>query len=355
MRKPEEQSLEQTEINQYAYHRLLKAQTIVTSLFKHDDQSISKILAFKNEGYINLCVLPDKSQSNPVSADQRRAMFQNRPKKPLNTPNPRPEWTITETQQKMLAPPTKEAGWKFHISIAQDPGNLEDAWSALVPILLKYKIGQTKIVNSENQQVANKVITVYTFNGGPKIDDWGPFLKDVELAFIKCGVKASEQIYEYHVTGSNYIYYRNDAGHNGEYIKDEYHLLYRVADQIPLSAAQLSKLARELQETQNAVGCVIKVRDSEDCCLHLYFDNKLTTKEFNVNLLETLENPNQHQLITVSPLTNRDAYIDLVVPQLGKAIPSTNNVTKQDDPFRNIDHTLLMHESTSQSMTPAMK
>ncbi len=338
MLKRDEQILQQNELNQFTYKDLVSVRTQRSVLFKHEDQSINRVMQFDSGGYVSLSVIPqEKTESTKPSAQDRRAMFQNRPKNP--SPGNRPQWTVTPAQQNKDQPMIKEAGWKFHLSIAQDHENIEKAWNILVPILLKHKVGQAKVVKPESTSEANKVIAVYTFNGGPKLDQWEPFLKDVESAFRENTVTPGGNIFEHKIEGSDYIYYRNDAGPDGKYVADEYNFLYRVVDKIPISESQIEKIGGELKENQGVVGCIVKLRDSDNCCLYIKDNDRWITQKFDVGLLKNLEDPNTPKQLKISPINNRSAYIALVVPQLNRAIPDTNNVTKDQNPFRGIDFT----------------
>ncbi len=338
MQKKDEQILQQSEVSQFTYKKIVKAQGQNNIIFKHDDQSINKALQFDSGGYVSLSIITyEKSEATKPSGQDRRAMFQNRPKPPPQDLD-RPQWTVTAAQQKKETSLIKEAGWKFHLSIAQDPENVEKAWDTLVPILLKHKVGQAKVVKPEYPSEASKVIAVYTFNGGPKLDQWEPFLKDVESAFRECKVAPGEKIFEHKIEGSEYIYYRNDAGPDGKYVADEYKFSYQIVDKIPISESEMSKLEGRLKENQNLVGCIVKLRDSDSCCLYLKDNGKWHTQNFDARHLRNLENPNQSQEIAISPVRNRPAYLELVVPQLNnKVIPDTNNVTKEPNPFKSID------------------
>jgi len=216
-----------------------------------------------------------------------------------------------------------------------------------VPILLKHKVGETKIVKDELIQDAAKVITVYTFNGGPELDQWEPFLREVESRFKELGIIPGREIFENHITGSDYIYYRNDAGPNGEYVEDKYNFIYRVVDMAPVSESTMSELAEELKQTPNTVGIITKLVDSDICFCHLRAQNNWVSKEFKIDLLKNIENPNKPQMFTVSPVSNREFYLQLVVPELNRAVPSTNNITKAPDPFSTIDFTQSLRLSKS--------
>lgn len=323
MKQQENEIIDQKDVNQFTYENIMQKGMIHPILFRHTDQSINKAMIFTSGGYVSLSVVPNK----PVEASgaDRRAQFRNRAKQTL----PAQAWTHLHQP--------KEAGWKFHISIDQDPANLEKAWGALVPILLKYKIGHTKIVHQDKYQEASKVITVYTFSGGPQIDQWMPFVRDVELAFREKEIRPGEKIFEYEIAGSQYIYYRNDAGHKGEYVEDEYSFLYKVVDQIPISKEHELVLAQELKENPINVGCILKLKGQDICCIYVKDGEMWDKQEFNSNMLRNLENPNANQRIIVAPILNRPAYIELVVPRLDRTIPSTNNVTKEPLPFKDID------------------
>lgn len=338
MRQRNEPIAQKIAEDRLTYNEIMKPHSLRILIFRHDDQSTNKTLVHKKGGYATLLVYPDTQKES----------LQNMPKQvDQSVIGPRQQWAqskikhqISDATQAVSNEP-KEAGWKFHLSVAQDEKkeNLKKAWNALVPILLKYKVGETKIVKDELVQDANKAITVYTFNGGPKLDQWEPFLKEVESAFKEHGVVPGEEIYENHVTGSEYIYYRNDAGPNGEYVEDKYDFLYRVVDQIPISESKMLEFAAELKQTPNAVGIITKLKDSDTCFCHLRVGNDWISKEFKLDLLKNIENPNKPQLASISPLANREAYLELVVPELNIAISSTNNISKTPDPFSTIDFT----------------
>ncbi len=339
MQKPNESITQQTAEARLTYRVMMGPQSSGCFPFKHEDQSTNKALVHKKGGYVTLLVYPDTQKET----------LQNMPKQAdPSVTGPRQQWARSRIKQPISDAP-KEAGWKFHLSVAQDDRkeNLEKAWDALVPILLKHKVGETKIVKHELVQDASKVLTVYTFNGGPKLDEWEPFLKEVESAFKERGVVRGEEIYENHVTGSDYIYYRNDAGPNGEYVEDKYDFLYRVVDQIPISESKISELAAELKQTPNAVGIITKLKDSDTCVCHLRVGNDWGSKEFKLDLLKNIEDPSKPQLASLSPVANREAYLKLVVPELNKAIPSTNNQAKAPDPFSTIDVTPSFGQSKS--------
>ncbi len=323
MKQDDEQILEQNDVNQFTYKNIMREGVPDPILFRHSDQSVNKILVYASGGYVSLSVIPNKPQN--ISGSDRRAMFKNRIKPIV----PAQQWT------QMNQP--KEAGWKFRLSIAQDAANLEKAWNTLLPILLKYKVGQTKIVHQKNEQEASKVITVYTFSGGPKLDQWGPFLKDVELAFRENGIRPGEKIFEYQVKGSHYFYYRNDADKSGKYLRDEYCFLYKLVDQIPITNEKETEFARELKENPNNLGCIVNLKGTDKCCLYVKNGDLWDRQEFNITLLKDIENRDLNHRIIIAPIENRPAYLELIVPRLDKTILSTNNVTKEPLPFKDVD------------------
>lgn len=73
------------------------------------------------------------------------------------------------------------------------------------------------------------------------------------------------------------------------------------------------------------------------------------SEAFNVNELKDLQQRDQPQRVIISLLINRDAYIKLVVPQLNKTIPSTNNITNAPDPFNKINIVKLLEASKTGS------
>lgn len=337
MQLKDEKIIQQSEVHQFTYSKIVEARGQRTIVFKHDDQSTHKALQFDSGGYVSFSIIPfEKAEPTKVSGDARRAMFQNRPKISQQDQD-RPQWTVTTSQRTIEPPKIREAGWKFHFSIAQDSNNVEKAWDVLVPILLKHKVGQSKVIKPEHHSEASKVIAVYTFNGGPKLDQWEPFLAEVESAFKEQQINPGEKIYEHKIEGSDYIYYRNDAGIDGKYVADEYKFSYKVFDKIPISRLDLSKIEDELKESQSLVGCIVKPRDDDMCCLYIKDNNKWHIQEFDVRQLRNLENSNLPQQVIISPINNRPAYLELVVPQLNKTIPDTNNTTKDPDPFKAIN------------------
>lgn len=323
MKQQKKEAIDLKDVNQFAYKNIMREVLPEPILCRHSDQSHVKVFVNMIGGYRGLLIVPDEVQK-PSGAD-RRLLFQQRSKPSA----PAQQWTQIHK--------AREAGWKFHLSISQDVDNLEKAWNILVPILLKYKVGETKIVHEKNQQEASKAITVYTFSGGPKLDQWCPFIKEVESAFRENSIRPGEKIYEYEITGSNYFYYRNDADHRGEYVRDEYNFQFRVVDQIPISLKDELDFHRELTENKDIVGCIVKVKGHESCCLYVKNGDKLDKQEFSSNLLVNLENLDHDHRITIAPILNRPAYLQLVVSRLDHTIPSTNNVTKEALPFKDID------------------
>lgn len=339
-----ESIVDQKDLNQFNYQNILQPRSTQPVIFKHEDNTTNKVIVFNSGGYISLSVIPHQTHEKKPTAHDRRALFQNRP---LQKPKPVGLDWIQEAQQKIQKP--KEAGWKFHFSIDQTLENVQKAWDVLVPILINYKVGQTKIVKPENNQIANKIITVYTFNGGPPLDQWDSFLRDTELAFKEAGVVPGGPIYEDRIEGSDYIYYRNDADENGEYVEDAYNFLYKVVDQIPPSDLIMSEIGAELKQSKNVVGCIIKLKNDEDCSLYVRRNDDWVSQVFNVHELKDLQQKDQPQRVTISPIINRDAYIKLLVPQLNKTIPSTNNVINAPDPFKKIDMIKLLEPSKTRS------
>lgn len=110
-----------------------------------------------------------------------------------------------------------------------------------------------------------------------------------------------------------------------------------MVDQIPLSKEQELKFASELKENPNNVGCIVKLKGSDVCCLYVKDRDGWDRQEFNIVLLKNIENPDQDHRISVAPILNRPAYLELVVPRLERTILSTNNVTKEQLPFKDID------------------
>jgi hypothetical protein len=328
---------------QFAYDRLKEPRTLRPVSFQHSDNSKCRAFIFEppdGPAYFALSVVLVKSQSENTSVeDRRKSMLNNRHKPTI------PAGTWAQPKQK-----SNNAGWKFHLSIAQEGDNVKNAWDALVPILLKHKVGETKIVKPGIAQDANKVITVYTFNGGPKLHEWESFLKDVELAFREHEIASGDQIFEHHVKGSDYIYYRNDGGKSGEYVPDEYNFMYKVVDKIPPTEEERLKFADQLKQNENAVGYIVKSKDSDICLLQLKTDSSWLPMEFNVSQLKDVKELGQDKLITISPVTNRAAYLELVVPKLNKGIPSTDNISGAEDPFVNVDLTPSMDKGTSRKM-----
>lgn len=319
---------------QFSYDKLANARSAGTVVFKHHDHTINRAFLFTppESGYIALSVLKGQPQSTTVSGDQRRlAMLNNRSKTNL----PVQQWAQPQQNIQQL----EKAGWKFHLSVAQEGDNVKNAWGALVPILLKYKIGETKIVKPGITQDANKVITVYTFSGGPKLNEWEPFVDEVESAFRERNIIPGGQIYEHKVQGSDYIYYRNDKGQNGVYVPDEYKFLLRVVDKIPISEEQRLMFADELNKDEKFVGCIVKSKEGDQCLLQVKTDNSGLPQEFKASLLEDIEDLRDDKVITVSPINNRAAYLALVVPRLDKGIPSTDNKIGAEDPFEKISLT----------------
>ncbi|MDQ2994759.1 MAG: hypothetical protein M3R00_07450 [Pseudomonadota bacterium] len=340
MKLQSEQIIELAKITQFSYHEIMRIDAEKYVLFKHDDSSVNKAWPSDSGGYVSLFVIPYQSQQGKPSAQDRRAMYQYRPKASDKLIQNLPQWAAP----KQII---REAGWKFHISISQNGENVSKAWNILVPILLKYKIGQTKVVKPENHQAANKIITVYTFSGGPALDQWASFLKDTEKAFRENGIIPGEAIYENHVTGSHYFYYRNDADPSGKYVADEYNFLYRVVDHIPVSETDMAKFEGESEQTEKISGFIIKLKGSDYCYLHTQSALGSLAQDFNIRLLDNIENSDQSQHVTISPISNRSAYVNLVVPHLDITIPSTNNVSKQRDPFESIDLTHQLAHSTA--------
>lgn len=127
---------------------------------------------------------------------------------------------IHQKRQALASETSQEAGWKFHLSIEQSEENKEKAWNALMPLLLQYHVGEAKITQPGAHTDENKVITIYTFKGGPAQDQWADFVQDVEKAFGQGGIMPGEPVKESNITGSDFFYYRNDKGHNGEYVKN---------------------------------------------------------------------------------------------------------------------------------------
>lgn len=146
---------------QFTYDRLEKGRLAGTVVFKHDDQTINRAFLFTppESDYIAFSVLEGRSQSTDVSGDRRKAaMLQNRRQPLSKQPLPAVQWA----QPHQNIQESKVASWKFHLSVAQEGDNVKNAWETLLPILLKYKIGETKIVKPGIIQDANKVITVNT-------------------------------------------------------------------------------------------------------------------------------------------------------------------------------------------------
>lgn len=325
MERRDEVVLAQDIVDHYSYKNIMQLPMPKEKVFQHDDGSANKVLVFASGGYISLSVVPNEQKK--ASGTDRKLLFQHRSKATM----PAQQWTQVHKP--------KEAGWKFHISIAQNPVNLEKAWDALVPILLKYKIGQTKIVHQDNQQDASKVITVYTFSGGPNLDQWEPFVRDVESAFKENEIRPGEKIFEYEIKGSQYFYYRNDADHNGDYVRDEYNFLYKVVSQIPVPKEQELLFSEKLTENPKNVGYIVKLKESDECCLYVKNGDEWDRERFDISLLNNIEAPNQDQQLVLAPIKNRQAYLEVVAPRLDQTLPSTNNVTNEPLPFKDIDLT----------------
>jgi hypothetical protein len=110
--------------------------------------------------------------------------------------------------------------WKIHASLArvaavpdmadasQVTGNIEKAWDAAVPILMKYGVNQAKFIDADHAvagfknearnpdpEQSKKTLTIYY---GPhdhlNPDMWSKMLSEIETAWQKAGVKSGDEI-----------------------------------------------------------------------------------------------------------------------------------------------------------------
>lgn len=148
-------------IQLFTYAKLQGKRPMQTVNFEHPDGNSYDACLHATGGYFQLDVARAGQKSKPTPEDRRK----------------------TWVKQGMKNQENKDCGWKFHITIAQDSANIQKAWDILLSIALQHKVGAFKIVQPGLEPVDNKVFTVYTFRGGPPLDKWDSFLKDVESEF----------------------------------------------------------------------------------------------------------------------------------------------------------------------------
>lgn len=125
-------------------------------------------------------------------------------------------------------------GWKFHISINDNRGkldNLAKAWDLIKDILIKHKVQAFKVVipnalfaeGDEKKQQYGKQITIHQYQDerANQPDFWQKVLQEIEsqlqLANIEPDPNANKN-HDFNIEGSRYISYRNDAQMSHPYL-----------------------------------------------------------------------------------------------------------------------------------------
>lgn len=109
-----------------------------------------------------------------------------------------------------------EGGWKFHISLLENPENLKKAWDIVKDILINYRIACFKVVKNPaiplDIETQGKEITIYACADPQKdIKEWREILRLITIKFVAEGVKPGYQAYGcIPVSSSPFFTYRND-------------------------------------------------------------------------------------------------------------------------------------------------
>jgi len=109
-----------------------------------------------------------------------------------------------------------EGGWKFHISLDEDPENLKKAWNIIKDILIDYRVASAKILKKDAELdfiSQGKEITIYACADPQKsLKEWQKILTRITEEFVANNIKPGYRCYgDDIVPGSSYITYRNDA------------------------------------------------------------------------------------------------------------------------------------------------
>lgn len=182
-----------------------------------------------------------QSPSVAPPIDRRAAFAASRAKKDAPTPS-----TSSFGAKSTLKNTSPDNGWKFHLSIEQSEANKAKAWDALVPLLAEYKVGEAKITEPNVTTPSNKVITIYTFKGGPELDNWDAFIQKAEQALTDSSVKPGPPIDENQINGSRYCYYRNDTGQDGKYTTENSHIKNDHFEKISVQPSHDSSMSNRL-------------------------------------------------------------------------------------------------------------
>ncbi|WP_238231100.1 5'-3' exonuclease [Methylobacterium hispanicum] len=113
-------------------------------------------------------------------------------------------------------------GWKIHVSV--DPGQVAEAWDALLPIAAEARL-QAKVAGPSllarlgdpaNRQ-AGKTLVLYA-ETAPDVGRWRAILARVEEALDKAGVAPGPRVAgDRPISGSSYLQRRADRGRDGRY------------------------------------------------------------------------------------------------------------------------------------------
>lgn len=124
----------------------------------------------------------------------------------------------------------KQTGWKLHVSIDND--HMQRAYKIIADTLMEAGVGAFKVAapdaalafNNPADRQAGKMVTIYDFEKGP---DLQPVMQELERRLdglqMRLGPEGKtlagpEVKNDRPISGSNYLYYRNDRDETGQYI-----------------------------------------------------------------------------------------------------------------------------------------
>lgn len=127
--------------------------------------------------------------------------------------NYRSNVTHGSTYLEMIHRRVKESpsGWKLHLSVDKNSGNLEKSLNVLSNIILKHELSYAKISHFNGNTKPGTEITIYQAFDIDKA--WDKIIEEIEMAFKSNGVRPSSRMAEGDkiVSRSDYITYRNDS------------------------------------------------------------------------------------------------------------------------------------------------
>lgn len=131
-------------------------------------------------------------------------------------------------KRKKKSTKTRGAGWKVHIDLFPERDNLANAWDSVVPVLKRCHINDFKMMTlisataPVTEVTQGRHMSLYVKREALSREQWRNLLREINDILIKKGViPGVKSSVCRSLAGSEYFSYRNDRGHNGNYISVE--------------------------------------------------------------------------------------------------------------------------------------